>query len=253
MRRKAILVSAVLIALPGAASAQAVQGRLIGRETQAPVRGGTVHLMSADSQVVSQSATDSTGTFSLLAPRPGSYWLLGSAPGYESSETDAFPVPQQGTRVSFVIGRAAVVLDTVTATARGDADRLWYGGFYQRAEENRGGRFFTRAQIERQRNRDLADILRMVPSLEVSFGGTTDFRDSRLLRVRLRHPLSFQSQCWTMFYLNGQRVEAESVQNLSPEDIEGVEVYVNTTVPAQFSSSMGAACGVVVVWTTVGR
>ena len=62
---------------PVAGAAQAVQGRLIGRETQAPVRGGTVHLMSADSQVAAQSRTDSAGRFTLQAPRPGRYWLLG--------------------------------------------------------------------------------------------------------------------------------------------------------------------------------
>lgn len=253
---KAILVMAVLLALPAATHAQAVQGRLIGRETQTPVAGGTVHLMSADSQVVSQSATDSTGTFSLQAPRPGSYWLLGSAPGYENSETDAFAVPEQGTRVSFVIGRAPVVLDTVTATAataRGDADRLWYGGYYQRLAENRGGRFITKEQIERQRNVELADVLRMVPSLEVTTAASNNWANPGRLFVRLKHPISIRNHCWTLFYLNGMQVEPESVEGLNPAEIEGIEVYTNGNIPAQFNTSTGAACGVVVIWMTVGR
>ena len=249
-----LLICAGAVLAPSAVHGQAVQGRLIGRETQVPVRGGTVHMMAADSQVVAQAQTDSTGTFALDAPRPGSYWLLGSAPGYETSETDLFPVPQQGTRVSFVIGRAAVVLDTVTAAATrvGEADRLWYGGFYQRLEQNQGGMFITREQIERQRYVQLVDILRQIPAFEVQWGPGADFRDSRLMRVRLRQALSFR-ECWSIFYLNGQQVEPESVLNLNPQEIEGMEIYTNNVVPAQFNSSMGAACGVIVIWTAVGR
>lgn len=247
------LGAAFILALaltPAASAAQAVQGRLIGRETQAPVPGGTVHLMAADSQVVAQAPTDSAGRFTLRAPRPGSYWLLGSAPGYEASETDLFGVAAEGARVSFVIGRAAVVLDTVTATTShaGDADRLWYGGFHQRLAQNQGGRFITREEIDRQRHIQLQDILRQVPSLGVQIGARSDFSDSRLMRVRLRHALSFRD-CWSIFYLNGMRVDSESVQNINPAEIEGIEIYTNGVVPAQFNSSMGAACGVIVIWT----
>src|SRR5687767_14830312 len=116
--------------------------------------------MAADSQVVAQAQTDPAGRFTLQAPAPGSYWLLGSAPGYEASETDLFPVEAQGARVSFVMGRAAVVLETVTATGVGSADRLWYGGFHQRMSEHNGGRFITAEQIDRQRFVRMIDLLR---------------------------------------------------------------------------------------------
>lgn len=232
---------------PVAGAAQAVQGRLIGRETQAPVHGGTVHLMAADSQVVGQAQTDSAGRFVLQAPAPGSYWLLGAAPGYEQSETDLFPVGPEGTRVGFVIGRAPVVLETVTATGVGSADRLWYGGFHQRMSESNGGRFITAEQIDRQRYVQMMDLLRSIPSFEVIVGAGGG--DSRSFRVRLRHPLSIRGQCWTNIYLNGMRVEAESIQNLNPAELEGVEIYTNGAVPAQFNSSMGGACGVIVIWT----
>jgi hypothetical protein len=249
MKRSPVLLLAALILLPSGASAQVVQGRLMGRETEAPVSGGMVQLM-ADSQSVARALTDSTGRFSLQAPRPGSYWLLGSAPGYQTSETDAFNVGPGGARVTFVIGPPMIGLDTVTATVTGREDRLWYGGFHQRMSENRGGRFITRQQIERQRHMQLQDVLRQVPSLEVQVGARSDFSDSRLMRVRLRQALSFR-ECWSIFYLNGMRVESEAVQNLNPAEIEGIEIYTHGDVPAQFNSSMGATCGVIVIWTTV--
>ena len=249
-------IVSILLLVPATAAAQTVQGRLIGRETQAPVHGGTVHLMSADSQVAGLTQTDSAGRFTLQAPVAGSYWLLGSAPGYARSETDLFAVAEQGARVSFVIGRAPVVLDTVTATGVGSADRLWYGGFHQRMAENNGGRFVTAEQIERQRPVQMVDLLRSIPSLEVLVGASTEtprreneYGDSRSLRIRLRHPLSIRGQCWTNIYLNGMRVEAESIQNLNPAELEGLEIYTTGAVPAQFNSSIGGACGVIVIWT----
>ena len=226
--------------LPAVASAQAVQGRLIGRETQAPVRGGTVHLIAADSQAVALALTDAEGRFTLQAPRPGRYWMLARAPGYETSETDAFAVGAEGARVSFVIGRR-VVLDTVTAVGISAADRWWYGGFRQRMRRNAGGRFITAEQIERWNYRQVADALRSVPSLELVY-------TPRGPRTRMRHPVSILTSCWTNMYLNGMRVDQEAVQHIDAADVAGIEVYTRGDAPAEYNSSMGAACGVVVVW-----
>lgn len=244
MRRASILIPLCLagLAMPARSDAQAVQGRLMGRETEAPVRGGTVHLIGADSQVVALALTDRAGRFVLQAPRPGRYWMLARAPGYETSETDLFAVGEQGTRVSFVIGRPPVVLETVTALGINPADRWWYGGFHDRMARNSGGRFITAEEIERWHYIEVVDALRSIPALEVVYGG-------RGPRVRLRNPVSIMSQCWTSMYLNGMRVDGEAIHNLPAADVEGIEVYTRGDAPAQFNSSMGAACGVVVVWT----
>jgi hypothetical protein len=239
LRTIPLLIAGLL--LPAAASAQAVQGRLIGRETQAPVRGGTVHLMSADSQAVALALTDAAGRFTLQAPRPGRYWMLARAPGYETSETDAFAVDAEGARVSFVIGRP-VVLDTVTAVGITWANRRRYGGFHERMSRNASGRFITAKEIERWNYIVVADALRSVPSLEVVYGPGGP-------RVRLRYAVSLRSACLTMMYLNGMRVDQEAINNIPAADIEGIEVYTRGDAPAEYNSSMGAACGVVVVWT----
>ena len=49
-------------------------------------------------------------------------------------------------------------------------------------------------------------------------------------------------------YLNGMRVEPEAIQNLNPAELEGIEIYTGGVIPPQFSSSMGSACGVIVIW-----
>lgn len=245
MRCAAILISLCLagLVMPARTDAQAVQGRLMGQETQAPVRGGTVYLMAAeDSQAVALGLTDAAGRFVLQAPGPGRYWMMARAPAYETSETDLFAVGEEGMRVSFLISRGAVVLDTVTAVAINPADRWWYGGFHQRMEHNASGRFITADEIERWNYIEVADALRSIPSLEVVYG-------PRGPRVRLRHPISILGACWTSMYLNGMRVDAEAINTLPAADIEGIEVYTHGDAPAEFNSSMGSACGVVVVWT----
>jgi hypothetical protein len=55
----------------------------------------------------------------------------------------------------------------------------------------------------------------------------------------------------TMMYLNGMRVDQEAINNLPAADIEGIEVYTRGDAPAEYNSSMGSACGVVVVWLKV--
>ena len=236
-----LLIAALL--LPAAASAQAVQGRLIARETQAPVRGGAVHLMSADSQAVALALTDDAGRFILQAPRPGRYWMLARAPGFAASETDAFAVGAEGARVSFVIGRP-VVLDTVTAVGISWADRRRYGGFRDRMRWNIGGRFITAEQMERWNYRQVSDALRSIPSLEMVYTPQGP-------RTRMRHPVSIRTSCLTIMYLNGMRVDQDAVQYIDAADVAGIEVYTRGDAPAEYNSSMGATCGVVAVWTRV--
>jgi Carboxypeptidase regulatory-like domain/TonB-dependent Receptor Plug Domain len=240
IRLSTVIVSALLL-LPAALHAQPVQGRLVASETQAPVHGGTVHLLSADSQAVSTALTDASGRFTLQAPEPGRYWMLARAPGYETSQTDLFSVGAEGMRLRFVIARPPVVLDTVTAVGVSRLDRL-YGGFHQRMRNNSGGRFITGEQIEKWGYVHVTDALRSVSNLELVYvpGGAA---------ARLRHPISLLTSCWTNVYLNGMRVDWQSIQSFSPADIEGIEVYTNGAAPAEFNSSMGAACGVVLFWT----
>ena len=238
----------LLLALPAALDAQPVRGRLLAREAQAAVAGGTVRLVSTDSQVVAQGRTDAAGTFLLHAPAPGRYFLLAEAAGYEPSETDFFAVGAEGKGVTFMIARAAVRLETVTVQGAANVreDRLWYGGFYDRMRRGGGGRFFGRAQIEESRPQSIADLLRRVPSLDVRVGGHGEYAGRRLA-VRPRTPLSIRTACWSIFFLNGTLVEVAAVEGLDPAEVEGIEVYTSGAVPAQFNV-VGSACGVIVIW-----
>lgn len=246
MRRASVLLLLLLLSISAGAHAQPVQGRLLERESSEPLVGGTVHLLDADSQVVAQALSDEGGVFAMQAPSAGRYFLAARAPGYELSTTDYFDVGEQGRRVAMMIGRSAVRLETLTVEARAGTreDRLWYGGFYRRMREGGGGgRFMAREQVDEARPTHVADLLRRFPSLEVSHGADGGVR----MLVRLRQPLSISSRCLATFYLNGMRVEPESIDGLDPRSIEGIEVYAIGVPPAQFSGA-NAACGVIAIW-----
>jgi hypothetical protein len=228
----------LFLAFPALLDAQVVRGRLLDPERNTPLPGGSVTLVSADSQAVAQGITDGAGIFDLMAPAAGSYFLMGMAPGYEPAQTDLFEVSGEGRLLTFVIRRTPVRLDSVQVQTNRDA----YGGFYARMRQRGGsGRFFSRENIEQTRPQTVADLLRRVPNLEViAEGGHT-------LAVRPRQALSIRGSCWSNFYLNGMRVEADAVVGLSPENIEGVEVYTGGSLPPQLSA-VGSACGVVAIW-----
>jgi hypothetical protein len=88
----------------------------------------------------------------------------------------------------------------------------------------------------------VTDPLRSVPNLEVAhFAGGAG--------ARLRHPVTLLTSCWANVYLNGMRVDWQAISSFSPADIEGIEVYTRGDAPAEYNSSAGAACGVVLFWT----
>ena len=248
LRRLAAAAPALVLLLPCVLPAQTLAGRLTERGTDAAIAGGIVRVVDGSARVVGVDTTDAAGAFSIVLAAPGVYSFTAAAAGYETSEFDAVAVGAEGMRVRLVVGRAAVVLDTVVARPAEPEPFNRYGGFYQRVRQRgAGATYFVREDIERSRPVHLADILRRVPALEVQVGGESGWGGSRVLRVRLRHAMSFR-RCLTIFYLDGMRVEPESVQELGPEEIEGVEVYTHGAVPAQFNSVGGSACGVVAVW-----
>jgi hypothetical protein len=114
------------------------------------------------------------------------------------------------------------------------------------------GTFFTREDILRMQPRLFTDILRRVPGMNI-----------RALQGGHGDNVSVQTDrgkpCAMQFYVNGTPLAmmGDSPVNyyIAPEDVVGVEVYRGSSeIPIQFNNSMNnSRCGVVVVWTRVGK
>jgi hypothetical protein len=122
-------------------------------------------------------------------------------------------------------------------------------GFEERRSHG-PGTFFTREEIQRMQPRQLTDVLRRVPGLQVRpIGGA--YGDNILVTSR-------GSRCPVMFFLNGSPFPVPNdipVNHfISVDEVVAIEVYSPSETPPQFNSSMyGARCGLVGVWTRSGR
>jgi hypothetical protein len=152
--------------------------------------------------------------------------------------------------VKVALTSVALALDPVEVT---EPTRLTpqLQGFEDR--RSRGiGTFFTREDILRMQPRLITDVLRRVPGMQI-----------RPLQGGHGDNVSVQTErgkpCAMQFFVNGTplSMQGDSPVNyfIYPQDVVGIEVYSGSSeIPPQFNSSLGnSRCGVVVVWTRVGR
>jgi hypothetical protein len=154
-------------------------------------------------------------------------------------------------RVSLVLEPLSLTPVTVTADA----------GFFpgmQGFEERRArgtGRYFTRKDIDMIQPRQVTDLLRRVPGMQVESGpgafsgGTTTARTGRNAGGSGAHA------CPMTYYMNGSPfpVANDVPINLfvAPDDVAAIEVYTGSSqIPPEFNSSLhNSSCGVVAIWT----
>jgi TonB-dependent receptor-like protein len=153
--------------------------------------------------------------------------------------------------VSFVLEPLA--LETVTVTA--DANSFYGMGGFQERKARGTGRYFTHDDIKLMQARQVTDVLRRVPGMQIQFGsaafggGTQTARAGRSVGGTNARP------CVMNYYVNGTPFplpsDASINQYVSSDDLAAVEVYTGSSqIPAEFNSAMyGSRCGVVAIWT----
>ena len=234
---------AVIVASP--AGAQRVRGNVLAEFTDQPVANASLYLLTSDgTQVAGGATTRSDGTFTLTAPTAGVYRLYASRPGYRRLFTPAIQLNQnEELGVTLRMLPDTITLRPLTVTAsRRPSGRL--GGFYDRAQRHAGGTFITRQDIEQRHPFEVSDLLRTVPGLTVvpaPFGFGYDVRTTTGCRPRV--------------YLDGVAyplLGSETIDRIvSPNQIEGIEVYTGpATTPVEFQGP-GNSCGAIVIWTRV--
>jgi hypothetical protein len=240
------------VSVPAAsAEAQVLRGRLLDAGTDSPIGAATVHLMVDDSVEVGSGTTNGDGWFEIRAPAPGEYFLIAFALGYDSAVTERFDLQPPGRAIRIAVTPRPIPLDPVAGEAVAIRPYSRNQRFYDRMRRRNSGRFITREQIERRNPIITADMLRNVPGLRVAM-----VRGQAVIEAA--HPTSFQDflgggRCLANIYIDGMLVGNSAINSITPAEIEGFEIYTNTAaIPAEFNSSQGAACGVVVIWTRGG-
>lgn len=279
--RMLLLAAILTLTCAQIVSAQHVRGRLIDLETNQPIVGGVLTLLTTDSAVVATAVSDSAGRWLLPVPDPGVYHVAAERIGYAAMISEAVEIgPDDALDSVFHLEATAVELDPIEVEVRAAREYLEYSGFFERQKAN-FGHFVTPEAIDRRQAARVTDLLASVPGVRIVSSGTGSVGPSE---VQMRgSSLSQGGNCRPRVFVDGlmynrgdsrpiydregretdQLIEdplredhALSLDDIGhPSIIAGIEVYRSASqVPVQFGgTSIETLCGVIVVWTRTGQ
>jgi hypothetical protein len=206
-----------------------------------PIPGVEVVLLQHHGAVFS----DSLGSFRFVDIASGKRQLHFRRLGFSPKGIDADVSEGKTLALSVVLDESATAIEgmTVEETAR---RRQLLSDFYDRM--SRGfGHFITREQIEQRNPMNLSDMMRMVPGAQLIPVRGTSQATLRFNRAQTGR------DCPPQYYVDGVKVWSLNIDDVIPEDVEGIEIYSGvSTIPPQFNTREGTTvCGVVVIWTRI--
>ena len=238
-RLQRALLLALASATPVAAAAQSnalVFGRVLA-DSARPISGADVSIPALERD----TRTDSAGRFRFTALPAGRHLIqiraLGYQPRYAIRQVGAGDTASGDIQLS----RTATTLDTVVVRAESPA----FFGYreFERRRKTGIGHYLTYSQLEKQRNRRLSDVLRMIPGVRLA-----------PLPRGFGYVALSRSGCPMDIYLDGLQVSGRqvritmSIDDFNVTELGAVEVYSGPAeTPAEFSSMSG--CGAIVLWT----
>lgn len=182
--------------------------------------------------------TDDRGTFRFANAPSGTLTLQARRLGFRMATVLVVLGVNGATSVDFRMENAGIMLSPIIVRSRQTRYTGRLAGFYERLESGLGGVFITRDRIEDGNPRQLTDILRRVPGLEV-------IRGTRL-RMRGR-------TCAPLVWLDGMSMPSGEVDlnSFPPSSIEGIELYLTASgAPPRYQATVDRArCGTVLLWS----
>lgn len=210
-----------------------------------PVPGATVSFVEA----ALADITDNGGEFHVSGIGSGVHTILVRAVGFEPWGMRLQIDVEDGMEVE--IGNINLVPSTYALDpieVEGEADRVspGFAGFQHRMRTE-DGTFLTIDQIRRIAPQKTSDLLKRVAGFRtLESGAVTSTRGIPSMQ-------SGFDLCATEFYIDGVYSAMETVDDIMPDAIAGIEVYSgSSTIPATFRGPGNALCGVVAIWTTDG-
>lgn len=105
------------------------------------------------------------------------------------------------------------------------------------------GKFVTREEIERKGASRFVDVVRSVSSVSIM-----NYLGRQEIRFR-GGAIGSTRDCPPQYWMDGIPLERGSAEEISPENVEAIELYASpATTPPQFNTR-STTCGTVVVWS----
>lgn len=254
-----LVVPATPFLLPGGLDAQVrVTGRTVTHESESPLDAVAVTVVDTSGETIATRFTDENGLFSFIVEGVPTIQLRARRIGYltvRSPELDLEQLERYRTltlRLRLAPEAVPVAPLEVVAGRRREVSPV-LEGFHHRKE--RGfGRYITRQDIERRDPPQVTDLLRSVSGVQLRSSG----RGRHAIVTTHRGRNAVTGSCPAQIYVDDFHVNRADGRTfriddvVTPEEVEGIEVYRGlSTVPAQFLSPR-ADCGVIVIWTRRG-
>lgn len=158
---------------------------------------------------------------------------------------------------------AAVALDTVNV----EGSARVHGKFleFEDRRAHGGGAFLTREDLDKEKDRQLGEIIARMPGIQVNrYGAESSVASSRYSGTTGRGGDSMDRRkgaprgCYSQVYVDNVRVFSAGVgealfniNSIPPATIQGIEYYADRAeTPIQYASSK-AECGTMLIWTRI--
>lgn len=202
------------------------------------------------------TVSDSEGTFGIAALPLGPQTIEVKLLGYQSA---SLPVQiTAGSDARLLVILTAVPSELQTVKVLGDTIIIpEMRGFMERKARG-SGKFFTRDEIDKMAVRVFTDVLRRVPGMQLE-AKNSEFGTRYSVESARTQGVNGGRGCEVLYFVNGVAFpimgNMEINSYIRPDDIAAVEIYNGVSqIPPQFNSgSDNARCGVVVIWTRVGK
>ena len=216
-------------------------GEVLELETGRPLYGAAVSLAAGPdgTRGLGTRVTGEEGEFLFRSVPAGLYTVSVTLLGFEDLRDTLRVGSERDLRVVLPLSVSPVPLSPIVVVSQRRRSPLFLEGFESR-RRTLGGTFFDREEIEERALYQFTDLMRMVPGMRV------------VPTSLYGHGVRFRGRCVPALWLDGTRVIHTSDLDsfLQPGDLEAVEVYSGSQLPARFGPS---ACGAIIVWTRQGE
>jgi hypothetical protein len=236
----------------------ATLGGVVRDSTKRGVEGATVALP----HLAKVASTNASGIFQLAEIPSGTHDVNVRRIGFAPLDTQVALTSDQTVDLTFTL-RRVITLDSVVTTA--------VRGVMSEFEEHRRvglGHFLTREDLAKAEGRTTAALLSQIPGLRIVRGragvswlasgrGPRSIRDTNIRQPNAADAsLGARPDCYANVYLDNLFVYRGlpnetlfDINSLSPDRIEGIEVYASPAQTPLKYSTLNSTCGVVVIWT----
>lgn len=214
-----------------------IVGQVLDQRDRAPVSGAEVRIRGTGLIQLS----DRGGRFSFPTVPSGPKVLEVSHLSYRVRTDSILVIGDETLEIEVAVAPDPLPLEPLLVSVRSRV--LEDGGFYRRRAQGLSGHMFTREQIQERNPNRLTDMFISIPGVRVAQRDGVAGPVVLVPRGKLLD--GGTDSCYPTVWMDGIATDMRDLDMVSPDHLEGLEVYVGARTPLRFNSD----CGAILIWT----